>query len=51
MFWDSYQQGCQHLDRNTRQEAKVTLRQKVRGTPSSGSYRKLLLVTLSPDMP
>jgi hypothetical protein len=35
----------------TRQEAKVTLRQKVRGTPSSGSYRKLLLVTLSPDMP
>jgi hypothetical protein len=35
----------------TRQEAKVTLRQKVRGTPSSGSYRKVLLVTLSSEMP
>jgi hypothetical protein len=34
-----------------RQQAKVTLRQKVAGKPSSGAYRKVLLATLSPEMP
>jgi hypothetical protein len=35
----------------TRQAAKVTLRQKVSGKPSAGAYRKVLLVTLSSEMP
>jgi hypothetical protein len=35
----------------TRQPAKVTLRQKVSGKPSSGTYRKVLWVTLSSEMP
>ena len=34
-----------------RQQAKVTLRQKVTGKPSSGRYRKVLWVTLSPETP
>ena len=35
----------------TRKEAKITLRQKVAGKPSTGAYRKLLLVTLSSETP
>jgi hypothetical protein len=35
----------------TRQQAKVTLRQKVSGKPSSKPYHKLLLATLSPETP
>lgn len=34
----------------TRKQSKVTLRQKVRGKPS-GTYRKVLLVTLSSETP
>jgi hypothetical protein len=34
-----------------RRQAKVTLRQKVSGKPSSGTYRKVLWVTLSSEMP
>jgi hypothetical protein len=35
----------------TRKEAKVTLRQKVSGKPSSGAYRKVLWATLSSETP
>jgi hypothetical protein len=34
-----------------RENTKVTLRQKVSGTPSKAAYRKVLWVTLSSEMP